>query len=186
MKPPIQPTEFDCAFLAGLIDGEGHIEITHGRVSGMKRSYLLQVTVGNSCIELLEWCLSRFGGFICRNSYKKNFGPKRAVVFRWRTSGPGAATALKLCLPYLVGKISHAEIAIEFQSTVGKFGQRLTEATMAKREDCWYRLRELTKTGKRLPNPNNHRVTAVRTLDSKALNRTPRAQRQPHPTLFEV
>lgn len=186
MKPTIEPTELDRAFLAGLIDAEGHIEITHNRPSGMKRTYFIEVTIGNSCKELLEWCVARFGGFICANSYKKDFGLKRASIFRWRTAGSTAARVLEGCMPYLIGKIEQARIALEFQSTMQKSKTPLTEEIMRKREDCWRRLRELTKTGRRPVSLNSQVAVDDHTLDSKPQLLPPSRPRPITPTLFDT
>ena len=164
MKPTIQATEFDCAYLAGLIDGEAHIEITHGRSAG---SEYLQVTIGNRSSEMLHWCRDRFGGLICPLTYKKPGNPEYEPMKRWKVQGPTAASALKRCLPYLVAKIPQADDAIEFQSTFGPPGQRITEAVRQKRHELSSRLRQRTKRGPRSTNAGTNRAAAFHSNRSK-------------------
>jgi len=146
MEPTEPATEIDFARLAAYVDGEGHIAISCDK---RHRYYVVQITIGNSNLALLEWCRDHFGGFICRLRYHPD--PKHyAPVKRWMLTSWPAANALKRCLPYLICKREQAEVAIEFKETFGLRGTRISEADRKRREELMVKLRALTRTGPRI------------------------------------
>ncbi len=88
----------DLAYLAGMIDGEGHIyrpNVKNGRGIAYPQSRLLFVqSVQNNGLELCTWAKDRFGGGITLTR----------DLYRWQITGK-AAEALALHLqPYLIVK----------------------------------------------------------------------------------
>jgi hypothetical protein len=146
MQPTETPTETDFAKLAVLIDCEAHIEIT---TDAKHRYHALQITVGNRESRLLEWCVSHFKGFVCRQNYRKIPGPTYAPVRRWRVTSWEAASILNRCLPHFIFKREQAEIALEFQKTFSSPGTRITASDIDRRENLRAKLRSLTKKGPR-------------------------------------
>jgi hypothetical protein len=145
MEPTEPATEIDLARLAAFIDGEGHISISSDR---KHRYYTMQITLASRDFELLEWCLSHFGGFLCRQRYRA--GPKNyAPVKRWRLTSWQAASALERSLACFVCKREQAEIAVEFQKTFSSPGSRITESDLKRRGELRMKLRGFTKTGPR-------------------------------------
>jgi len=143
---PTQPlTEIDFAKVAVVIDCEGHIAING---SPQRRTYALQVTVGNKDFALPEWCKEKFGGKIYRN--EKQRSPEYAPARRWRIQSREAADLLTKCLPHFIIKRPQAELAIKFQSTYGKPGERTNETDRIAREQLRLKLRALTKRGPRI------------------------------------
>lgn len=89
------------AYLAGIIDGEGHIHkplVKNGR--GESRPYA-RIIVVNTDIKLIEWLKKNFGGSVATVKPKN---PKHKVNYRWILQGKAAETVAKIIKPYLICK----------------------------------------------------------------------------------
>lgn len=75
-SPAIKPTSEDWAYLAGLIDGEGHIT---RKVTASKGVVSLRVKMND--LAPLEWGQSRFGGSITGPTARPD--PKHAPYYTW-------------------------------------------------------------------------------------------------------
>ena len=102
-------TELECAYTAGLIDGEGWIGIQQS-----KNYYGIAVDVGmaEKAKPLLDEMATKFGGKVTKF---RNQTDKWATAYRWRTFGATAATLLLAIRPYLSLKPQQADIALELQ-----------------------------------------------------------------------
>lgn len=98
----------DCAYAAGIIDGEGSISIHKKEKS---RCFVLAVQVGVTDYELVDWLQFFFGGHI--NSYQPK--GERKVVHIWRLFGTQAQEFIEQIKPYLILKKYKAELAISFR-----------------------------------------------------------------------
>jgi len=125
------------AYMAGILDGEGHFSIIwhkpHDRYHGI-------VGVMNTNLDLLEWIHNVFGGSIYRRitPTDKSHWKDR---YEWRAGNKTLDFILPPIAPFLIIKKRHAEIMIEFRSTFGLVGGRgnlVTPTVYAKRK----RLRE--------------------------------------------
>jgi len=89
------------AYLAGIIDGEGHIHkplIRNGRGEG---HYYARIIVVNTDLNLIKWLKQNFGGSTTsvkpRNIYC-------SVSYRWIIQGKAAEKLAKIIKPCLICK----------------------------------------------------------------------------------
>jgi len=96
-----------CAYLAGLLDGEGSFSIikTGGR-------YQLHIKIATTTPQMLRWVVKHFGGTIYT---------KKPFVVNWRTrydwqcpSGKATEPLLLSVLPYLTVKKQQANTALKY------------------------------------------------------------------------
>ena len=104
-------TETELAWLAGFIDGEGTIYITHGRDQQM-----LFLRIGNTHVPSLEKIkkICRVGYIGLHSGGRGRLGKRE--VYKWSVQANQALKVLQKVFPYLVTKKAQAEIAIAFQS----------------------------------------------------------------------
>ena len=101
------------AYLAGIIDGEGHIYICRAKDSKSgKRYYTMGLDISSTDERLPLWIKENYGG----NYYlKKDKGVRTGNYWRWCIQSNKAVKVLQDVFPYLVIKREQALIAIEFQ-----------------------------------------------------------------------
>jgi len=103
-------TEFDLAYLAGIIDGEGCITIKVQKKPRQNRlTYEVQIMVANTNLKLMDWLKERFDG----NYYtinKKSQRHKTGYLWHFHKN---KEEVLKKILPYLVFKNEQAELALK-------------------------------------------------------------------------
>ena len=140
-------------YLAGLIDGEGHISITRSDKPEYRTQrgtmklypcpvrYGLVVAVSNTDIRLVKWLKETFGGsYNGGRPFKKhpNWKPK----YQWNVCGNKDKELFLLALlPYLVLKREQAIIALEFV-------RLRNEKAPEKRQELYERNIVLNKRGK--------------------------------------
>lgn len=105
----------DLAYLAGIVDGEGSIQIRKHRDKRVSPGfcYQLVINVANTNEWLINWIHLNFGGNIYR---KRKLAQHYKQVYLWSASSLQAKTLLELVLPYLRIKKVQTEIALQFQS----------------------------------------------------------------------
>ena len=96
----------DYSYAAGIIDGEGHIQITN------KYSVCVKVAMTEEYVPL--WLQMGFSGSIY---FKKQQNKKWKRLTQWTITGNNAIIFLRLILPYLKIKRPQADLAIKFIST---------------------------------------------------------------------
>lgn len=130
-------SESELGYLAGLIDGEGCINIACAR----GRYYVLQVITAQTNEQLLVHWQQKTGlGTIHHMTRGKN--PNASEKWNWRCSFKAAEALLEMLQPYLVLKSEEARIALEFAREChrqqrqfrGKGRPRLTKEMLAVRE----------------------------------------------------
>lgn len=118
------PTEFEYAWSAGIIDGEGSIRVQkyfpHGKLKHVYHQ--LRVVVDNTDPEMILKLKSIFGQNIYFGQKPKNERSKQ--IYGWCAIGRGAEDVINKVLPYLVTKRKQAEIALEFARTIRNPGRR--------------------------------------------------------------
>lgn len=113
-----------CAYLAGIVDGEGSIYI--GAFSTNPKTgtphYQTNIEVNNTDVGLINWLVDVFGGKTL--SYTPNQTPKnsRRPVYRWIASGNRVTHLCEIMLPYLVIKKRQAEIMLKMRETFKRTG----------------------------------------------------------------
>lgn len=134
-------TETDKAYTAGIIDGEGCIR--------MQRTTLgLDVSVGNTDMELLNWLQTHWGGKIYPNRYKRLDNAK--PFFHWRLCSKLAFVLLEAIEPYMVIKRKRAIKALELRDLHNKQNNYIPgyNAEMRqRRQQIFESLREMNQRG---------------------------------------
>lgn len=125
------------AWAAGFMDGDGHICIQNRKTKHKDKIYTgtyLRVGACQASLPPLEKLKQLFGGSIKpKNSGPNREGYNRKPQWVWALSTQEAANALEQMLPYLLHKKKVAELALEFQTTMSKTKQQLSEEVIAKR-----------------------------------------------------
>jgi hypothetical protein len=139
-------TETDLAYVAGIVDGEGCIQVQKYKKRKRERStpYKLQLRVSNTDLRLVQHLQSLFPGYIYNGSEKRK---NRRNQFYWHVNGKKAAHILEKLVPFLVSKKDQAEIAIAFQDTFNQYYgiYGLPKEIIAFREECYQKCRKLKK-----------------------------------------
>jgi len=105
----IEPTTL--AYLAGMIDGDGHITITRSTRGG--RDYFgAQVGIAGTRREPHDLAAALFGGKV---SCHQPANPEHRPQFQWQRMGKAAVPVIEGVLPYLLVKKEHAMLALELQ-----------------------------------------------------------------------
>ena len=109
------------AYLAGLFDGEGSVNIfkSSGQNGSITPRYFVEISIGNTHKGVLQWVLENFGGRLTHNGVQ--YTPNSHKTWRWRASTQEASSILVALLPYLIVKKEQALLAIEFQERVTAF-----------------------------------------------------------------
>ncbi len=110
----------DLAYAAGIIDGEGTIQITKRPVRGKRRNpaFDLEVTVAMTDAVIIDWLKALFGGCRCISRLRNlRFRP----VHRWSVSNAQAEATIQLLLPYLKIKHPQAQVGMKLRVTVTRY-----------------------------------------------------------------
>jgi hypothetical protein len=132
-------------YLAGFIDGEGHIAIGVSRSPQGRRRWYLRFACHQVNPAPLLRLQRRFGGSI---QVTKRIGNQRSIS-EWVTVSSIAGMALRELRPYLDVKADEADVAIAFQNLVEDRARkpnpkrRLSPEEEELRESMYRRLREL-------------------------------------------
>lgn len=144
------------AYAAGLIDGEGTINVTmkkgRDRADGTRRGggscgrfHELTIQVSNTDARMIQWLFSQFGGTLNVRDMRKYSNAR--TQYRWVAHSRLAGTILRAVLPYLVTKKEHAELGLQLRATVVPTGQRLASGVKEEREGIRRRIRVLNRRG---------------------------------------
>lgn len=106
----------DLAYYAGILDGEGSIQLFPNRC----KTFWLGISVVNTDEWIVQSLKFAFGGQIGFDSRGHNQKP----IFRWRITSKGALSFLEQVYPYLKLKKPHADIAIAFQKHKSRIGSQ--------------------------------------------------------------
>jgi hypothetical protein len=109
-----------CAYLAGIIDGEGCIHIgCFRKITKYRKSPHFQtyINVSNTSEVLIDWLKNTFGG--AKRTYTPRQTPNnsRKKVFQWAAWSDQVEHICELILPYVVIKKKEVEIMIEMRKT---------------------------------------------------------------------
>ena len=132
-------------YLAGIIDGEGTISITHLK---SRNEYRLRLLVTNTDRRLMDWLKTNFGGLLYRRQDNSGHGWKDK--YEWIFLTPrDTIPLLKILSKALVIKKEQCLIAIKFLETATIFGKRIGEKGRMARKELYEKMKQL-----------NHRAVA--------------------------
>ena len=118
------------AYLAGLLDADGHISICCATANRSKPQYWLQVGITQSNKEFLELIQRKIGaGTIYRNNKAGTSGFHNRQRYQLQLHGKAAAKLLEQLCDFLILKRQQAEIGIEFNKTITGQVDKLTQET---------------------------------------------------------
>lgn len=137
----------DLAYVAGLFDGEGCINL-RPRSNTKKQTYELQVTLVSTNEWITQQLKFSFGGNVYYTP--ENFERNWKASWRWLTQAQNALRFLELVYPYLKLKKPQAEIAIKFQKHKRRnAGGRFDESYFSLDEELYQAMKRLNKRGVR-------------------------------------
>jgi hypothetical protein len=106
---PNSLTEAQAAYVAGMIDADGHIGI-YKHSNGQPR---IVISVSNTYIPVLTWIKNTTGvGSVGLNQAERS-GYKAS--YKWNSGGPSGVALLRQVIPYMQVKAARAALAIEYQ-----------------------------------------------------------------------
>lgn len=145
-------TEAQKAYTAGLIDGEGCIDIginksLYNRGLAKNPQYIVRVTIHMTDVAPLEYLQSIFGGSVIkRNRTAKSYKPHWKDSYDWKIASKSATDLLAEIEPYLINKREQALVALEFTPNV--CGVKLTSEDHSKRSSLRDKLKALKRAEK--------------------------------------
>ncbi len=139
-------TSEQLSYMAGIIDGEGsiNIEIQSQSIRHNRKCdyYSLRLLVINTNLPLLNWIVSHFGGTITARKPV----PNRRQCYKWNLCSHNAAEVLKQCQQYMIVKKAHTEVFIKFASTMSHANVRLSDELLSYRRELYLALKHINKT----------------------------------------
>lgn len=139
-----------CAYLAGLIDGEGYIGIKKARSKHMvSPSYQARIQVRMVDEPAIKFLADMMGG----NYYLESpSAAKGRPLFCYAATAGKAEIVLRLILPYLRVKRTVAETVLEFRalqatSRQHRDGKILTDEYLARCDAFYLRCKEINRPG---------------------------------------
>lgn len=108
------------AYIAGLIDGEGCIDIARrdGRLDKGRNNrgirHVLRVHISNTDVRILKWLVDTLGGSI--HWVKPNPTKRHRLMGNWACAGRNVELLLQAVAPYIVGKRDQVDIALAFRA----------------------------------------------------------------------
>jgi len=148
-------TNEQCAYIAGIIDGEGCISFSKN--SQTEHSYTIVFRVAITHLGILKWLQKTTGlgiiGKACvvEGWERKNIKP----MYHWQFSSDGLRELLPLVIPYLIIKKEVAILGLEWLSRYGRkklSGRYLTDEDRRWKYETYVKIRDLNRRGKALPN----------------------------------
>jgi len=130
------------AYIAGIVDGEGCIQIQKNPTKFRSPGYSARVTVAMATTQVIQLLKELFGG----NIYVQKI--RNTTMYRWEINSQQARRFLENIYEFLRIKDDQAQLAIELElrkkMTVNrKFG--LSQKEIDKREEMFQKIRRLKK-----------------------------------------
>ena len=127
IKPSIEPSEADFAYLAGLIDAEGCFRIGQfqSKRTGRSRTYVSILEIGNTKFPIFPWLMHRFGGTVV---YRKPTSRNHTPMIIWCLKSKSLHKILTKIYPFLRVKKERCEKLFELHSlTISNGGNRKSD-----------------------------------------------------------
>jgi len=112
----IQLTDRQLGYIAGLIDGEGTIGITHYVSKSGRPRFQVRVSIYNSCGEVLNFVKELLGGYVHHRRRDKGIHNWKDM-YTWYVEAQKAKELLALVEPVLIIKRRQAQLALEMLQT---------------------------------------------------------------------
>lgn len=139
--------QLDCAYAAGLFDGEGCVLLMPGPPTARYR-IRLKIEVVQIEPTCLYWLALRFGGKVISRPDRQF--DRRRMPYRWDLCGKTAVAFLRLIRPYLIVKAAQADIAFEFVQLLQSKGGvriRIPAENIERREQLRLQMKLLNRRG---------------------------------------
>ncbi len=111
-EPTTKPSETDCAYAAGILDGEGCVHIAKNtlKIRPDRPYFQAHVVVVNTDRPLLEWLRERWGGYVLLAHVAKG---RARRSWQWRLQDVPAGVFLRQVRPYVFLKLQLLDLALE-------------------------------------------------------------------------
>lgn len=140
--------ETEIAYLAGIVDGEGTIQITQ-QTNKNKPGWPAYTTgalyITNSNVELLDWIQQRFGG--ARASGRRPANRNWKMVYKLSFYGDAGERVVRMVQPYLVTKQKQAALYLELRERMRTSTHPLSLAERVTREGLMRQCKALNARG---------------------------------------
>ena len=113
----VMENKIKLAYLAGLLDGEGHFSILYDKKGKTKFNGVVGIVKTDP--SMIHWLKDNFGGSIYHWKGKSK-KPHWKEKYEWRVYSYHMTDLVKRVLPYLVVKKQHAKILLDFRKTYVK------------------------------------------------------------------
>lgn len=142
----ISPTE--AAYIAGVVDSDGHIGIDIARTNPQRRwsaRYQATISIVNTHLGMLQWVQTFYGGSIRQRTQLQ---PHHKPAYQLKLSDRAAAAMCEDIMCYMKVKPQQALLLYQFKNEQvgvekpGK-GARLPEAEVQRRERIWREFKAL-------------------------------------------
>ena len=127
-------TKQQWAYLAGILDGEGHICINKCKPMRGARStnYHVEITIVNTSKELIDYLVYNFGGNVQKRKRRKE---NHKQIYAWKLSRKKAEYMLTHCYEFLIIKRKEADVAFKLFERMGKQNTQKLSAKELKMRD---------------------------------------------------
>lgn len=122
-------SQFELAYLAGFIDGEGCFYIgNHQGISyctgNRYPNYHCILKISNNCIQVLEWIHKTFGGQITTHNKKTKSKDRNFITYDIYFTGNLLTDLTEMLIPYLIVKKPQAKVMLKMRATFPRSGSR--------------------------------------------------------------
>ena len=138
--------ESDWAYLAGFIDADGNIGTNpwKRKIDGEPR-YGIRLSITNSDRNIINWLVTNFGGSVFLTN--KNSPRHHRSTWRWTVTGKSAEPIMRHTIPYLKVKGKHAELGLQFITTLG-LSNRVSKENIELRSYIAAQLKRMNQRGR--------------------------------------
>jgi hypothetical protein len=131
------------AYVAGLVDAEGCIEISKS-VSSRGANYAARIRVANKCRPLVKWLVHHFGGYLSKSTPAKE---SHSVCYFWNlSSGQHTRRFTETIQPYLREKRPQSDLLIQYLNMAGIENPESRESLFQSIRDLKKEVRVTTET----------------------------------------
>jgi hypothetical protein len=145
----IEHTDEQRAYMAGIVDGEGSIQIrchgTKGGKTGHIGQYTLIVQVVNTSKPLIDWLVENWGGATAYTPEKSELN--RKAKWSWSVTANNALRVLDEVYEFLVIKRTQCKLGRRFQRYAQRTGRERTERITRLHHRFFSEMRILNKRG---------------------------------------
>jgi hypothetical protein len=106
----VRLTDTECAYIAGIIDGEGSISLQRSTARSSAAYFYPLVRVANTDKALIEWLHGKVGKGHAGYTTRSHLGCKDC--YHWALASNEAIALLELVRPYLVVKALRADVVL--------------------------------------------------------------------------